>query len=88
MLIIVFFDCFERHEVVGDVVEVGSEVNKFEIGDKVGVGCIISSCGNCLACKSNTEQYCNERVLTYAGIYKDGTPTQGGFSSAMVVNQK
>ncbi|XVF17612.1 hypothetical protein REPUB_Repub10bG0138300 [Reevesia pubescens] len=76
------------HEVVGEVVELGSEVNKFKLGDKVGVGCMISSCGKCLACESNSEQYCSERILTYGGVHKDGTPTQGGFSSAMVVHQK
>ncbi|XVE87057.1 hypothetical protein DITRI_Ditri18aG0085500 [Diplodiscus trichospermus] len=76
------------HEVVGEVVELGSEVSKFKIGDKVGVGCIISSCGKCLACNSNNEQYCSERIMTYGGSYKDGTTTQGGFSSAMVVHQK
>ncbi|KAG8478385.1 hypothetical protein CXB51_028193 [Gossypium anomalum] len=29
------------HEVVGEVVEVGSEVNKFKLGDKVGVGFVV-----------------------------------------------
>ncbi|OMP01932.1 Alcohol dehydrogenase superfamily, zinc-type [Corchorus olitorius] len=29
-----------------------------------------------------------KRILTYADTNKDGTPTQGGFSSAMVVHQK
>ena len=68
--------------------ELGPEVKKLNIGDLVGVGCIIGSCGECSSCVSNTEQYCQSRVSTYNGIYKDGTPTQGGFSSAMVVDQK
>ncbi|KAK8685989.1 hypothetical protein V6N13_125017 [Hibiscus sabdariffa] len=76
------------HEIVGEVVEVGSEVNKFKLGDKVGVGCIVSSCGECLSCNSDTEQYCSERVLTTGGVHRDGTPSHGGFSSAMVVHQK
>ncbi|KAF9598127.1 hypothetical protein IFM89_025363 [Coptis chinensis] len=46
------------------------------------------SCGECSSCMSNMEQYCRCRILTYNGIYKDGNPTQGGFSSAMVVHQK
>ncbi|GJV36878.1 probable cinnamyl alcohol dehydrogenase [Tanacetum coccineum] len=33
------------HEVVGEVVEVGSEVTKFGVGDIVGVGCMVESCG-------------------------------------------
>ena len=77
-----------RHEVVGEVVELGSEVKKFRVGDMVGVGCIVGSCGECFSCKSNIEQYCNNRIFTYNGTYKDGRPTQGGFSSAMVVHQK
>lgn len=76
------------HEVVGEVVELGSEVKKFRVGDVVGVGCIVGSCGECFSCKSNIEQYCNNRIFTYNGTYKDGRPTQGGFSSAMVVHQK
>ncbi|KAM4128316.1 hypothetical protein ACJW30_02G157700 [Castanea mollissima] len=77
-----------KHEVVGEVVELGSEVKKFRVGDIVGVGCIVGSRGECFSCKSNIEQYCNSRLLTYNGTYKDGRPTQGGFSSAMVVHQK
>lgn len=74
--------------MVGEVTELGSEVKKLKEGEMVGVGCIVGSCGECLACNSNIEQYCNNRIFTYNGIYKDGRPTQGGFSSAMVVHQK
>ncbi|KAE7999658.1 hypothetical protein FH972_004064 [Carpinus fangiana] len=76
------------HEVVGEVVELGSDVKKFRVKDIVGVGDIVGSCGECLSCKSNEEQYCNNRIVTYNGTYKDGRPTQGGFSSAMVVHHK
>lgn len=75
------------HEVVGEVIEVGSEVKKFSIGDIVGVGCMVGSCGECWCCKTNKEQYCNKRVFTYNDTYTDGSFTQGGFSSAMVVHQ-
>ncbi|CAI9263025.1 unnamed protein product [Lactuca saligna] len=75
------------HEVVGEVMEVGSEVKKFNIGDIVGVGCIVGSCGECWCCKTNKEQYCSKMVFTYNAINNDGSFTQGGFSSAMVVHQ-
>nr|GEX48223.1 probable cinnamyl alcohol dehydrogenase [Tanacetum cinerariifolium]GEX91170.1 probable cinnamyl alcohol dehydrogenase [Tanacetum cinerariifolium] len=75
------------HEVVGEVVEVGSEVTKFGVGDIVGVGCMVESCGECMCCKNNKEQYCTKMVFTYNAIYSDGSFTQGGFSSAMVVHQ-
>ncbi|XP_068655223.1 cinnamyl alcohol dehydrogenase 1-like [Aristolochia californica] len=76
------------HEVVGVVVELGSEVTKFRVGQLVGVGCIVGSCGECSSCNFNLEQYCNSRIFTYNGVYKDGKPTQGGYSSAMVVHHK
>ncbi|KAG9440360.1 hypothetical protein H6P81_020525 [Aristolochia fimbriata] len=76
------------HEVVGEVVELGSAVRDFRVGQLVGVGCIVWSCGECSSCKSDLEQYCNSRVLTYNDVYKDGKPTQGGYSSAMVVHHK
>lgn len=74
--------------MVGEVIELGSDVKKFSLGDIVGVGGIVGSCGECSLCKSNLEQYCSQRILPYNDIYKDGTPTQGGFSSNMVVHQR
>eukprot|EP00262_Sarcandra_glabra_P007393 TRINITY_DN20164_c0_g1_i1.p1 TRINITY_DN20164_c0_g1~~TRINITY_DN20164_c0_g1_i1.p1 ORF type:complete len:371 (-),score=58.15 TRINITY_DN20164_c0_g1_i1:103-1179(-) len=76
------------HEVVGEVVKVGSEVTKFKIGECVGVGCIVGSCSSCSPCKSKVEQYCNKKIWSYNDVYYDGKPTQGGFASAMVVDQK
>ncbi|KAJ0694705.1 putative cinnamyl-alcohol dehydrogenase [Helianthus annuus] len=76
------------HEVVGKVIEVGSDVKKFVVRDIVGVVCMVGSCGECMRCKTNKEQYCKNMVFTYNTIYKDGSFTQGGFSSAMIVHQK
>ncbi|KAG8650768.1 probable cinnamyl alcohol dehydrogenase [Manihot esculenta] len=76
------------HEVVGEVVEVGSEVTKFRIGDVVGVGVIVGSCRNCNPCKSDIEQYCNKKIWSYNDVYTDGKPTQGGFAQSMIVDQK
>ncbi|KAJ6803998.1 putative cinnamyl alcohol dehydrogenase 2 [Iris pallida] len=76
------------HEVVGEVVEVGGEVSRFAAGETVGAGCIVGSCRECGPCKSNIEQYCNKRIWSYNDVYADGTPTQGGFASHMIVDQK
>ncbi|KAL6494689.1 cinnamoyl-Coa reductase [Orobanche gracilis] len=76
------------HEVVGEVMEVGSGVTKFRVGDMVGVGCIVGCCGSCRQCKSDIEQYCNKKIWSYNDVYSDGKPTQGGFAGAMVVHQK
>jgi cinnamyl-alcohol dehydrogenase len=76
------------HEVVGEVVEVGSEVTKFRVGDVVGVGCIVGCCRNCSPCISDNEQYCNQKIWSYNHVYTDGKPTHGGFAESMVVDQK
>lgn len=78
----------KRHEVVGEVVEVGSDVTKFRVGETVGVGAIVGCCGNCRPCNGDTEQYCNKKIWSYNDVYSDGKPTQGGFAGAMVVDQK
>ncbi|XP_073001245.1 cinnamyl alcohol dehydrogenase 2-like [Typha latifolia] len=76
------------HEVVGEVEEVGSQVSKVQVGEIVGSGVIVGCCRECTSCKSNIEQYCNKKIWSYNDVYTDGNPTQGGFASAMVVDQK
>jgi D-arabinose 1-dehydrogenase-like Zn-dependent alcohol dehydrogenase len=44
------------HEIVGTVVEVGSEVKNFAAGDRVGVGCMVGSCHHCDSCSKGQEQ--------------------------------
>ena len=76
------------HEIAGVVTAVGSEVTKHKVGDHVGVGCMVNSCGKCSSCKAGLEQYCKPgATFTYNSIDKDGTPTQGGYSQAVVVNE-
>ncbi|HEY2198537.1 MAG TPA: NAD(P)-dependent alcohol dehydrogenase, partial [Mycobacterium sp.] len=76
------------HEIAGVVTAVGSEVTKHKVGDHVGVGCMVNSCGECSSCKAGLEQYCKRgATFTYNAIDKDGTVTQGGYSQAVVVNE-
>jgi alcohol dehydrogenase (NADP+) len=76
------------HEIAGLVTEVGSEVTKYKVGDRVGVGCMVDSCGDCENCRKGEEQYClNGNVPTYAGVDKYGEPTQGGYSTHIVVSE-
>ena len=52
--------------MVGIVTKVGSQVTKFKVGDKAGVGCLVDSCFDCVACQNNDEQYYNKGThLTY-----------------------
>ncbi|WP_203289394.1 NAD(P)-dependent alcohol dehydrogenase [Metabacillus sp. cB07] len=74
------------HEIAGIVTDVGPEVTKYKVGDRVGVGCMVDSCGDCENCQKGEEQYClNGNVPTYAGVDKYGEPTQGGYSTHIVV---
>lgn len=78
------------HEIAGVVKEVGSEVTKFKVGDRVGVGCFVDSCGECEMCQADEEQFCTGRpgtIATYASTGRDGKPTHGGYSRGITVEQ-
>ena len=77
------------HEIAGIVTAVGSEVTKYQVGDRVGVGCFVDSCRECAQCRAGEEQYCTNpgMVGTYNGVGRDGRPTQGGYSGAIVVDE-
>ncbi|XP_021911798.1 probable mannitol dehydrogenase [Carica papaya] len=75
------------HEIVGQVTEVGSKVEKFKVGDRVGVGCAVGSCRSCESCAENLENYCPKMILTYSATYSDGTITYGGYSDHMVCDE-
>ena len=76
------------HEIAGIVEEVGAEVTKHQLGDRVGVGCFVDSCRTCDSCRAGLEQYClNGMTGTYNAIGKDGRPTDGGYSEKIVVDE-
>lgn len=76
------------HEIAGHVVEVGSAVTRFSVGDRVGVGCMVNSCGECDNCAAGEEQYCERgNTGTYGAVDRDGTITQGGYSTEIVVTE-
>ena len=76
------------HEIAGIVAEVGSEVTRHAVGDRVGVGCMVDSCRECDSCRRGLEQYCLKgNIQTYNGVGRDGQPTQGGYSQQIVVDE-
>ncbi|WP_154605572.1 NAD(P)-dependent alcohol dehydrogenase [Arthrobacter sp. AQ5-05] len=76
------------HEIAGIVSEVGSDVTRHKVGDRVGVGCMVNSCGECANCDAGEEQYCLKgNTGTYGAMDRDGTITQGGYSSHVVVTE-
>ena len=72
------YPCVPGHELAGIVTEVGKNVlkykvknilsfqdltyNEFQVGDRVGVGCIVDSCMQCNACKDGEEHLCDKGV--------------------------
>jgi alcohol dehydrogenase (NADP+) len=82
------FPLVTGHEIAGVVEEVGSDVSKHSVGDRVGVGCMVDSCRECENCKAGEEQYClNGNVGTYNSKGNDGRWTDGGYSTHIVVDE-
>jgi uncharacterized zinc-type alcohol dehydrogenase-like protein len=77
------------HEIAGVVSAIGAKVNKYKVGDHVGVGCFVDSCRTCANCKQDLDQYCLEgNTLTYNSKERDGSGiTQGGYSNTIVVDE-
>jgi uncharacterized zinc-type alcohol dehydrogenase-like protein len=82
------FPMVPGHEIAGVVAAVGEEVTRFAVGDRVGVGCFVDSCRECENCVAGEEQYCQRGMVpTYNGRDKQGTPTLGGYSTNIVVDE-
>ena len=83
------FPMVPGHEIVGIITAMGSAVTKFAIGDRVGVGVFIDSCGLCDNCLAGEQQYCLEGMTgTYNGYERDGkTVAMGGYSNKFVIDQ-
>jgi len=77
------------HEIVGTVQAVGAKVKRFQLGQKVAVGCFVGSCRHCSSCDADLEQYClNGFTATYNGPSPDpGGFTYGGYSKNIVVDE-
>ncbi|KAI9746366.1 MAG: hypothetical protein M1818_000078 [Claussenomyces sp. TS43310] len=78
------------HEVIGKAIKVGSKVSSVKVGDRVGVGAQIWSCGKCPQCKSDNENYCPSSVDTYGAPYpkeEGGQLSQGGYASHIRANE-
>lgn len=65
------------HEVTGEVVELGSSVSFLQIGDRVGVPWLQSSCGICEYCISGRRLHCPQKIGT-------GNHAQGGHAEFML----
>lgn len=64
------------HEVVGTVVEVGSEVASVQVGDRVGCAWIHWACGDCEMCREGNENLCSKHKIS-------GGTVDGGYAELM-----
>jgi len=64
------------HQVVGEVIETGADVDNFLPGDIVGVAWIFSACGKCEWCRKDLENLCSQFVAT-------GRDINGGYAEYM-----
>jgi alcohol dehydrogenase, propanol-preferring len=66
------------HQVVGRVEKAGSKTNKFNIGDRVGIAWIFSTCGKCELCLRGLENLCSKFKAT-------GRDANGGYAEYLTV---
>ena len=68
------------HEVVGKIVEIGSSVTKFKIGDRAGITPLLEACKICQYCKEGKEQLCESSIIT-------GESLKGGYAEYITVSE-
>ena len=73
-----FFPIVPGHQVVGEVVELGSDVRRLKTGDRVGVAWIFSACGRCAHCLNGEENLC-------AAFQVTGQDVNGGYAEYISV---
>jgi uncharacterized zinc-type alcohol dehydrogenase-like protein len=82
------FPMVPGHEIAGIVTEVGPAVTKHKVGDRVGIGCFVDSCRECVNCLAGEEQFCLKgNVATYNGREYSGEETYGGYSTDIVADE-
>ena len=69
------------HEVIGEVVEIGSQVHHLSIGQRVGVGWQRSSCLQCRDCLRGDENLCDQNQ----GLIVTGP---GGFANYLLTDAR
>jgi len=68
------------HEVVGEVVEVGEGVTKFEVGEHAGISPLLESCRRCDYCLEGKENLCEDSEIL-------GETLKGGYSEYVTVTE-
>ena len=66
------------HEVVGSVDARGPDASRFELGDRIGIAWLRSTCGRCRWCRTGRENLCPDARFT-------GWDADGGYAEYAVV---
>lgn len=69
------------HEVVGTVEGKGKRVERFAIGDRVGIPWLGQTCGECLYCRTGRENLCDRPRFT-------GYTLDGGYAEYLVADPR
>jgi propanol-preferring alcohol dehydrogenase len=69
------------HEIVGRVVDVGSDDTRFRVGDRVGVPWLGATCGICRYCRESLENLCERAEFT-------GCTIDGGYAEHAVADAR
>ena len=69
------------HQVVGRVIQRGPAAERFAVGDRVGVGWLNWTCGECPQCRQGLENLCPQARFT-------GLHAPGGYAQQMVVDER
>jgi propanol-preferring alcohol dehydrogenase len=68
------------HEIVGEVVQMGSGVRKFSLGQRAGISPLLGSCMNCEYCRMGSEHLCDSAEIT-------GESLLGGYAEYITVSE-
>jgi propanol-preferring alcohol dehydrogenase len=69
------------HEIVGRIIETGSGVSRYNIGDRVGVPWLGWTCGACSSCQNGQENLCDQAKFT-------GYTLDGGYAEYAVADER
>ena len=69
------------HEVVGKIVEIGNDVTKFKVGERVGITPLLGSCLDCQYCNEGKEYLCENMDVT-------GESLRGGYTEYITVSEE
>lgn len=75
-----FLPAILGHQVIGRVEKLGPKADKFNLGERVGVGWIGFACGSCSFCLAGNENLCNDFMAT-------GRDLPGGYAEYMTIKE-